>query len=121
MNRATLPLLGQALTSLVLVAAGLVAYDRLVVRPSLLVGVVDVAEVYRAKEAEFTQLLTKSGNEEDRQQALTMAKAFSQRLPSALDELSQDCRCLVLLKSAVASGAHAIDLTPHLRRKVQSP
>jgi hypothetical protein len=36
----------------------LAAYDRVVVRPAQLIGVVDVAEVYRQKEAEFTLILT---------------------------------------------------------------
>jgi hypothetical protein len=42
----------------------------LVLRPALVIGVVDVAEVYRAKEAEFTQILTKASSEEERQKAL---------------------------------------------------
>jgi hypothetical protein len=51
--------LAQGLVTLFVVAASLTAYDRLVLRPALVIGVVDVAEVYRAKEAEFTQILTK--------------------------------------------------------------
>ena len=73
--------LAQGLVTLVVVAAALAAYDRWVLRPALVIGVVDVAEVYRAKEAEFTQILTKASSEEDRQKALVMARAFAQRLP----------------------------------------
>ena len=57
--------LAQGLATLFVVAAALTAYDRLVLRPALVIGVVDVAEVYRAKEAEFTQILTKASSEED--------------------------------------------------------
>lgn len=113
--------LGPMLLAAGTVAAALAAYHHYVIRPALAVGVVDVTQVYRAKEAEFTQLLTKTGSEEDRQQALAMARAFSQRLPVALDELALECRCLVLLKSTVASAPHAADLTPALRAKVATP
>lgn len=114
--------LGQSLITLIVVAASLAAYDRLVLRPALVIGVVDVAEVYRAKEAQFTQLLTQSRSEEDRQRALVMARAFAQRLPAALDELPQECGCLVVLKTAVAGPTpNTVDLTAQLRRKVEAP
>ena len=111
-----------ALLSVLIVAAGLALYDRTMIRPALVVGVVDVAEVYRAKEAEFTLLLTKTSSEDDRQKALLMARAFAQRLPVALEELPRDCNCLVVLKSAIAGPTpHTVDLTPLLRRKVDTP
>lgn len=104
------------------VAGGLALYDRLVVRPALRIGVVDVGEVYRGKETEFTQILTKTASEEDRQKALLMARAFAQRLPAALEELPRDCNCLVVLKTAIAGPTpHTVDLTPLLRRKVEAP
>jgi len=118
--------LAQGLVTLLVVAASLAAYDRLVLRPALVIGVVDVAEVYRAKEAEFTQILTKAlsqpPSEEDRQKALFMARSFAQRLPLALDELPQECNCLVILRTAVAGPTpNTIDLTAQLRRKVAAP
>jgi len=114
--------LAQGLVTLFVVAASLTAYDRLVLRPALVIGVVDVAEVYRAKEAEFTQILTKASSEEDRQKALVMARAFAQRLPLALDELPRECNCLVILRTAVAGPTpNTIDLTAQLRRKVAAP
>jgi hypothetical protein len=54
-------LLGGAMTvcvSVLVTACGLLAYDRLVVRPAQVIGVVDVAEIYRLKEAEFAALMT---------------------------------------------------------------
>ena len=115
-------LLGQGLLSLIVMAISLAAYDRLVLRPALIIGMVDVAEVYRAKEAEFTQILTKASSAEDRQKALPMAQAFAQRLPLALDELPRECGCLVVLRTAVAGATpNTIDLTARLRRKVDAP
>ena len=118
--------LTQGLVTLLVVAASLTAYDRWVLRPALVIGVVDVAEVYRAKEAEFTQILTKAlsqpASEEERQKALVMARAFAQRLPLALDELPRECNCLVVLRTAVAGPTpNTVDLTAQLRRKVAAP
>ena len=118
--------LAHGLVILFVVAASLATYDRLVLRPALVIGVVDVAEVYRAKEAEFTQILTKAlsqpPSEEDRQKALIMARAFAQRLPLALDELPRECNCLVVLRTAVAGPTpNTVDLTAQLRRKVAAP
>jgi len=107
-----------------LAAAGIAAYDRWVLRPALVVGVVDLSEVYRAKETQFTQLLTaasSSGSDDERERALSMARNFSQRLPVALDELPRECGCLVVLRTAVAGSPRAMDLTPALRRKVDLP
>lgn len=106
--------------SALLATLGLVAYDRLVVRPGRLVGVVDVSEVYRTKEAEFAALLTASRNDDERQRALELANLFAKRLPVALEELPSDCQCLVILKSAVAGNtANTLDLTGFLRTKLE--
>ena len=106
--------------STLLATCGLVAYDRIVVRPGRLVGVVDVSEVYRTKEAEFAALLTASKSDEERQRALELAGAFAMRLPAALDELPVACQCLVMLKSAVAGNtANTVDLTALLKAKVE--
>jgi hypothetical protein len=110
-----------AVISVMLITLGIAAYDRWVLRPALVVGVVDLSEIYRAKEAEFTQLLTQSGSDAQREQALALARTFSQRLPAALDELPRECACLVVLKSAIAGAPNGLDLTPALRRKVDRP
>lgn len=115
-------LLAHALLSLILVLAALLLYDHKVVRPALRIGVVDVAEIYRQKETEFTRLITKASSEDDRQRALTMARDFAQRLPVALEELPRECACLVLLKGAMAgTSPQMVDLTPRLRQKVGMP
>ena len=117
----TRPLLLHAVVAALLVALGIAAYDRWVLRPALVVGVVDLSEVYRAKEAEFTQLLTQTASESERERALALARSFSQRLPAALEELPQECGCLVVIKSAIAGAPNSRDLTPVLRRKVDQP
>ena len=104
------------------VAGAIAAYDRLVVRPGQRLGVVDLSEVYRQKEAEFTLILTKAVSDDDRQKAMLLARRFSQRLPAALDELPRECGCLVVLKSAVAGETpRTVDLTAHLKQKVEQP
>jgi hypothetical protein len=108
--------------SLAIIGAALAAYDHWVIRPALRVGIVDVGEVYRQKEAEFTLILTKAGSDDERQRAMAMARRFAQRLPVALDELPRECGCIVVLKSAVAGAApRTVDLTAHLRNKVEAP
>lgn len=97
-------------------------YDRTVARPARLIGVVDVGEVYRLKETEFTQIVTRTSSEDERQKALLMARRFAQRLPLALEELPRDCRCLVVVRSAVAGvPPNAVDLTASLKHKVDMP
>lgn len=100
-------------------SVALLAYDRLIVKPGQVIGIVDVAEVYRAKEMEFAALLTASKTEEDRQRAYMQAQAFGDRLDRALREMPTECRCLVVVKSAVAgSWSNAVDLTASLKAKV---
>lgn len=121
MNHGVKALLPNAALALLIVAAALAAYDRWVVRPGQLIGLVDVGEIYRQKEAEFTTLLTRAGSDGERDKAFAMARSFSQRLPLALEELPRDCGCLVVLKSAVAGPTpRTLDLTAALRRKVET-
>lgn len=125
--RAASPLIPATLAVLCSLAA-LAVYDRQVVRPGQRLGIVDVGEVYRQREAAFTRLLTDAGNasgpqaDQARAQALAGAQQFARRLPHALQALAQDCGCLVLLKSAVAgSPPHAQDLTALLHQKLEQP
>ena len=105
-----------------IVLGPLAAYDRVVVRPAQLIGVVDVAEVYRQKEAEFTQILTRAASDGEREQAMRMARSFAQRLPLALEELPRDCACLVVRKSAVAGRTPRTgDLTALLQQNLGPP
>ncbi|THF64938.1 hypothetical protein E6C76_12985 [Pseudothauera nasutitermitis] len=121
MNPRTL-FVANALVSLIAVAGTLLLYDRQVIRPARTIGVVDLAEVYRVKEDEFTRRLTSARTEEERQAALDMARAFSRQLPAALAALPAECGCLVVLKASVAGPTpYTVDLTEHLRRMVETP
>lgn len=109
----------QILVSAFVTAGALLAYDRLVVKPAQVIGIVDIAEVYRTKEAEFAALLTASKTDDERQRAYAQAQAFGDRLDRALREMPGECRCTVVVKSAVAgSWSNAIDLTAALKAKV---
>ena len=111
-------LVNAAVTAFV-VSVALLAYDRVVVRPALRVGVVDISAVYASKENEFAQLLLRGGSDQERQRAMAQVPQFAQRLSVALDELPRDCDCLVVLRSAVAGmPRQSIDLTPYLKAKV---
>ena len=113
------PLALHVVLSVLVMACGLLAYDRFVVRPSQVIGIVDVSEVYRIKEAEFASLITAGRSEDERQKAVELASSFARRLPQALEELPRDCRCLVVLKSAIAGrSANTLDLTALLKSKV---
>ena len=110
-----------ALVSLFVVAVGIAAYHHLVrFPPADRIGVIDVTEVYRLKEKEFTDVVTRVGaSETDKGKAMTEAQAFAKALPQALEELPQECGCLVLLRNAIAANTPTmIDLTPMLKRKV---
>ena len=109
-----------ALVSLFVVAVGIAAYHHIIRSPADRIGVIDVTEVYRLKEKEFTDLVTKAGASEiDKDKAMAGAEAFARALPQALEELPQECGCLVLLRNAIAANTPAmIDLTPALKRKV---
>lgn len=111
----------QSTAMLVALATTLAAYDHWIVRPALRFGLVDVAEVYREKEAEFTAILTRASTDAERERAMALARRFAERLPVALSELSQDCGCLVVLRSTVAAPTpRTVDLTDLLRHKLGS-
>jgi hypothetical protein len=84
--------LAQGLVTLFVVAASLAAYDRWVLRPALVIGVVDVAEVYRAKEAEFTQILTKALSQPARRKTARRRSSWPGPSPSACRSPSMSCR-----------------------------
>lgn len=113
-------IVANALVSVFVVAIGLAAYHHYVRAPRDRIGVIDVTEVYRLKEKEFTDLVTRVGaSESDKDRAMAGAEAFARALPQALEELPQECGCLVLLRNAIAATTPAtIDLTPALKRKV---
>jgi hypothetical protein len=113
-------LLVQVLVSLLIVCLALVAYDRVVRHPATRIGLIDVGELVRLKDDRVLDVLTKgTATDEERKAALGFGTRFATVLPRALEELSQECDCLVLSRSAVAgSPPNGIDLTAVLKQKV---
>ena len=113
-------LLAQALLSLMIVCLALVAYDRAVRRPAARIGLIDVGEVARLKDDRVLGVLTQAAaTDQEKKAALAFGTRFATVFPQALEQLSEECGCLVLARSAVAgSPPNAIDLTPSLRQKV---
>lgn len=106
-----------ALVAVAVVALGI----RFFVQKPRPVAVVDVAEVLRAKERQFTEALTRSDTSEaERKAIMAGATDFAKQLPGALEELTTECGgCVVLLKTAVVSKTDEIsDMTPVLRQKL---
>jgi hypothetical protein len=102
------------------VVATITVYDQFVVLPALRIGVVDVSEVYRQKEAAFALSLTRATSDAEREQAMRVARAFAQRLPAALEDLPRQCGCLVVLRTALAAPSpRTVDLTAELRHMVE--
>jgi len=83
-------------------------------------GVVNLGQVYREKEQEFTNTITAQGvTDSDRDKAIKSAQEFAAKLPKAMQSLSDDCGCVVLMGNAVGGvPAGVLDLTPALRKKV---
>lgn len=113
--------LASGLVSALVAGGALATYDRFVIAPARQIGIVDLGEVYRAKEAEFARMLAQGTSDEERQRALIVARQFAARLPRALEELPRECGCLVVLRSALAGTTpYSIDLTASLMRKVEA-
>ncbi|WP_257626444.1 hypothetical protein [Janthinobacterium sp. NKUCC06_STL] len=108
------------LVSACFVAIGIAAYDRLVLRPMLVIGVVDAANVFNAKQEQYIKAMTSSHTDIERRQAISDAERFVTSFATALAQLPDECQCLVVDKTAViGSRTTLIDLTPLLRKKVK--
>lgn len=83
------------------------------------IATLDIAEIYRLKESEFSAILMKPGaSEVERAQAIERARAFGAELASLTQSLPRECGCLVLTKAAVVGGgANIPDLTPIVKRR----
>ena len=110
-----------------LVLVALMAYEQYARLRELRVAVVDVAAVYRSKEAQFTSLLTESHpNPQGEVSAPQLAAAFARDLPQALDDIAAECRCLLLTRAVVAASVEhstvpVTDLTATLKQKLGMP
>ncbi|ODU89467.1 MAG: hypothetical protein BGO61_03375 [Thiobacillus sp. 65-69] len=76
---------------------------------------VDIADVVKEKEAQFTALLSKpSVSDADRQAAYLLVQKLGPEIEQAVARIQRECSCTLLVKSAVVAGASS-DLTPRLR------
>ena len=113
-------LLVNALVSLLIVSLALLTYDRLVRRPAARIGLIDVGELVRLKDDRVLDVLTRAAaTDEEKKAALGFGTRFAAVFPRALEELSEECGCLVLSRSVVAGvPPNAVDLTAALKQKV---
>ena len=113
--------------NVLLILLAVIAYDRYARARELRVAVVDVAAVYRWKEAQFTALLTQPGTDARAEaSAPQLAAEFARDLPQALDDIAAECHCLLLTRAVLAGppehvAAHVADLTATLKQKLRMP
>jgi len=83
-------------------------------------AVLDVAELYRLKEAQVAAVLVKhEASAEERALALERATAFGLQVNTLIESFMAECRCLVLARGAVVGPAPLLpDLTPQVRRRL---
>ena len=118
-----LPILSLIIIVLAMIAALFFAYHLLIIRPAMpSFAVVDIAEIYRAKEMEFSKTISDPNvTDSDRKNAIDNAQRFAKDLQTVIDKLPKECGCIVLNKAAVmGSGENIVlpDLTLHARKAV---
>jgi len=105
-----------ALSCSMVVAAG---YHMLVrSQLPLPIATVDLQSVVEAKELQFTDIVTRAGaTDADRDRAFQLVASLGGELETAVNELRNECRCMVLVRAAVV-GSAPNDLTGALRKKM---
>ena len=106
-----------AVVSLAL-AAGVSALMQRTQKPTF--GTLDVAELYRLKEAQVAAVLVKrDSGDAERIVAIQRAAVFGAELSKLIETLPEEFGCLVLIRGAVlGSGAQLVDLTPAVRQRL---
>ena len=106
-----------AVVSLAMVA-GISAWMQRTQKPTF--GTLDVAELYRLKEAQVAAVLVKrDSGDAERILAIQRAAIFGAELSKLIDTLPEECGCLVLMRGAVlGSGTQLVDLTPAVRQRL---
>jgi hypothetical protein len=99
-------------------AGGVGAWMQRTQKPTF--GTLDVAELYRLKEAQVATVLVKrDSGDAERILAIQRAAIFGAELSKLIDTLPEECGCLVLMRGAVlGSGAQLVDLTPAVRQRL---
>ena len=98
--------------------AGVSAWMQRTQKPTF--GTLDVAELYRLKEAQVAAVLVKrDSGDAERILAIQRAAIFGAELSKLIDTLPEECGCLVLMRGAVlGSGTQLLDLTPAVRQRL---
>jgi len=106
-----------ALVTMILIA-GYASWPAPVRAPAF--AVLDVGEIYRAKENQVANVLVKrDASEEDRAAALKRAAVFGLEVAALIETLRDECGCLILARGAVVGPATRLpDLTPEVRRRL---
>jgi len=83
-------------------------------------AVLDVGEIYRAKENQVASVLVKrDASEEDRAAALKHAAMFGLEVAALIETLRDECGCLIIARGAVVGPATRLpDFTPEVRRRL---
>ena len=83
-------------------------------------AVVDPLEIYQEKQKEALDIMMKkSSTDDERHKAADLAKTFPEDFNKAVLDLSIECECLVLNKSAVISPGLP-DFTDRVRQKMKA-
>jgi hypothetical protein len=81
-------------------------------------AIADVEEVFAIAQLQMTDLITgKDVSDREREQAFELASQFGPKIEAALDAIQADCRCLLLVRGAVARG-RLPDYTDGLKRAI---
>jgi hypothetical protein len=82
------------------------------------IATVDLQSVVEAKELQFTDIVTRAGaTDADRDRAYQLVAKLGGELETAVNELRNECKCMVLVRAAVV-GSAPNDLTASLRQKL---
>lgn len=82
------------------------AYHHVFTKTDTGFAVVDIAAIVKAREAQFTALLSRPNvGDAERMQAYHLVSKIGPEIEGAINELQQECGCVILVKSAVIAGA----------------
>jgi hypothetical protein len=82
------------------------------------IATVDIAELVKIRELQFTSLLSKPNvTDKDRQDAYVLVSKIGPEIEAALSDLQSSCSCTIVVKSAVLAGSGK-DMTEEIKRKL---
>ncbi len=82
------------------------------------VGMVDAAGLWKSGQSATAQALVRpESTDEQRRAALVDAQRFGERLQTALNQVAEECRCVLVTSSAVLAGK-APDYTGSVARRL---